>query len=151
MNSKMLDLFGDEALPFEKRDVKPVPKKGKQAPENVLTKDPLAGWKAQKHYYSIGEVAALFDVNTSAIRFWTIEFKLKVRTTRKGDRLYTEGQIQELRNIYHLLKTKGHKTSAAKEILKEKKVTPADTLDLKYNLLKLRNLLVQVSNNLASK
>jgi hypothetical protein len=54
----------------------------------------------QKQYQTIGEVAKLFDLNTSHIRFWTKEFNIKVRTTRKGDRLYTRQQIEELKLLF---------------------------------------------------
>src|SRR5690606_16673641 len=49
----------------------------------------LPEWELSKKYYTIGEVAKFFDVNTSHIRFWSKEFNLKLRTTRKGDRMYT--------------------------------------------------------------
>ena len=73
----------------------------------------------QKQYQTIGEVAKLFELNTSHIRFWTKEFNIKVRTTRKGDRLYTRQQIEELKTIYHLVKEKGFTIPGAKTKLKE--------------------------------
>ncbi|WP_276133008.1 MerR family transcriptional regulator [Polluticoccus soli] len=108
----------------------------------------LEGWTPDKQYYSIGEVAGLFYVATSHIRFWTNEFALKVRTTRKGDRLYSPEQINELRTIYHLVKEKGYTIAGAKARLKEAKKTPVHTLDLKQSLLQLRNKLVDIKNQL---
>lgn len=105
-------------------------------------------WKGDKQYYTIGEVAALFKVNTSHIRFWTNEFKIKVRTTRKGDRLYTQQQINELRNIYHLVKDKGYKLSGAKAKMKEQKKVDVTAFNLKEALLQLRNDLLQIRNQL---
>ena len=153
MNSRMLTLFGEEALnvPPPRGRGKTRKEKEEGKPEKVQSEvsDPLAGWKAAKHYYAIGEVAELFGITASTIRFWTNEFKLKVRTTGKGDRLYNESQIQELRAIYNLVKIKGHKINAAKILLKEGKKTEAlDTLELKHSLLKLRNLLVSINNTL---
>jgi DNA-binding transcriptional MerR regulator len=108
----------------------------------------LEGWTPDKQYYSIGEVAGLFYVATSHIRFWTNEFALKVRTTRKGDRLYSPEQINELRTIYHLVKEKGYTIAGAKARLKDAKKTPVQTLDLKQSLLQLRNKLVDIKNQL---
>lgn len=105
-------------------------------------------WKGDKHYYSIGEVAALFKVKTSHIRFWTNEFKLKVRTTRKGDRLYTPEQIKELRAIHHLVKERGFTLTGAKTKLKTQNKRDVETIDLKTSLLQLRNKLVIIRNKL---
>jgi DNA-binding transcriptional MerR regulator len=105
-------------------------------------------WKGDKKYYSIGEVAALFKVKTSHIRFWTNEFKLKVRTTRKGDRLYTAEQVRELRAINHLVKERGFKLSGAKAKLKAQNNKDVETIDLKQSLLQLRNKLVIIKNQL---
>ncbi len=105
-------------------------------------------WKGSKQYYSIGEVAELFKVKTSNIRFWTIEFKLKVRTTRKGDRLYTPEQIKELKTIYHLVKQGGFTIAGAKTKLAAPNNMEVQTVDLKQSLLQLRNKLTAIKNQL---
>lgn len=117
-------------------------KKDQPKPENLP-----ADWDGKKQYYSIGEVAELFKVNTSHIRFWTNEFKIKVRTTRKGDRLYTTDQIKEIRTIHHLVKERGFTLAGAKARLKEN-VKEAETVDLKQSLVKLREKLVAIKNQL---
>lgn len=98
-------------------------------------------WAGDKKYYTIGEVAGLFSVKTSHIRFWTNEFKLKVRTTRKGDRLYTPEQVKELRAIYHLVKERGFTLSGAKSKLKTENRRDITTIDLKDSLIVLREKL----------
>lgn len=105
-------------------------------------------WKGEKQYYSIGEVAGFFKVKTSHIRFWTNEFKLKVRTTRKGDRLFTADQVKEIRTIYHLVKERGFTLSGAKSKLKTQNKRDVTTLDLKTSLLHLKNKLVILRNEL---
>ncbi len=105
-------------------------------------------WKGEKHYYSIGEVAELFKVKTSHIRFWTNEFKLKVRTTRKGDRLYTPDQIKELRAIHHLVKERGFTLNGAKSKLASGNNLVVETVDLKKSLMQLRNQLMAIKNQL---
>ena len=107
-------------------------------------------WDGDKQYYSIGEVASLFNVKTSHIRFWTNEFKLKVRTTRKGDRLYTPEQIRELRAIHHLVKERGFTLTGAKAKLKAQNKMDVEVIDLKQSLLQLRNKLLTIRNQLVS-
>jgi len=109
---------------------------------------PLPEWKLDKKYYTIGEVAQLFEVNTSHIRFWTNEFKLKPRTTRKGDRLYSPKDIAELRLIHHLVKVKKHTIKGAREKLRSGKSGVNNKLDLKESLLQLKDTLLKIRDQL---
>ena len=104
--------------------------------------------KGDKQYYTIGEVAELFKVNTSHVRFWTNEFEIKVRTTRKGDRLYTKEHIAEIKTIHHLVKERGFTLSGAKAKLKERKKTEVAAVDLKTSLLQLRSQLAAIRKQL---
>src|SRR3954463_6502634 len=62
----------------------------------------------EKMYYTIGEVASMFKVNTSHIRFWSKHFDaIKPATNKKGNRLYTPADIEIIGRIYHLVKEKG--------------------------------------------
>lgn len=124
------------------------PKADKVKPDQAAKWDKFADWDGDKKYYSIGEVAKIFDVRTSNIRYWTNEFALKVRTTRKGDRLYTPEQIKEIRTIYHLVKVRGFTISGAKTKLKSGKKASVQSVDLKDSLLQLRNKLVQLKNSI---
>ena len=64
--------------------------------------------KKQKLYYSIGEVADMFDVNTSLIRFWEKEFSIiKPQKNSKGNRMFTVKDVDNFHLIYHLVKEKG--------------------------------------------
>lgn len=106
-------------------------------------------WEGNKKYYTIGEVAELFKVKTSHIRFWTNEFKLKVRTTRKGDRMFTPDQVRELRAIHHLVKERGFTLSGAKAKMKAQNKMDVETVDLKQSLLQLRTKLLTIRNQLS--
>lgn len=108
----------------------------------------LPEWELTKKYYTIGEVALLFNVNTSHIRFWTKEFNFRLRTNRKGDRMYTPMDIDKLRMIHELVKVKRHTIKGAKDILNNKKVNVAKNITLKENLSQLRDLLVEIRSNL---
>ena len=81
----------------------------------------LSKTKLTKLYYSIGEVADMFDVNTSLIRFWEKEFSiLKLKKNKKGNRLFTVKDIRNVERIYDLVKIKGFTLDGAKKRLKEK-------------------------------
>jgi len=124
-----------------------VPEPG-SAIEEGPTPEILGDWKGEKQYYSIGEVATLFKVKTSNIRFWTNEFGLKVRTTRKGDRLYNPAQIAELKTIYSLVKESGYTIAGAKAKLRANKKAAVQNVDVKKSLLQLRNKLIQLRNQI---
>ncbi len=78
-----------------------------------------------KLYYSIGEVAKMFEVNPSLLRYWEKEFDLVVtKKNAKGNRQYSVKEIEYLNKIYHLVKTKGFTHEGAKNQLKQKRVAP---------------------------
>lgn len=129
------------AKPKSTRGRKPVRLAGEDDTEpaaDIIPED----WKGEKKYYTIGEVAEFFNVKTSHIRFWTNEFKMKVRTTRKGDRLYTPENVKELRAIYHLVKERGFTLTGAKTKLRAQNKRDVTTVDLKTSLTQFRNKLL---------
>ena len=70
-----------------------------------------------KVYYSIGEVADMFGVNTSLIRFWEKEFDvIKPHKNKKGNRQFTKADIDNFHLIYHLVKEKGMTQRCSDEI-----------------------------------
>jgi DNA-binding transcriptional MerR regulator len=72
-----------------------------------------------KLYYSIGEVAAMFDVNTSLIRFWEKEFSaIKLKKNKKGNRLFTPKDVLKIDRIYHLVKERGYTLDGAQKAMK---------------------------------
>lgn len=76
----------------------------------------------KKLYYSIGEVAAMFDVNTSLIRFWEKELGFEAtKKNTKGNRLYTVKDITNFNQIYQLVKLDGFTLEGAKKVLKNQK------------------------------
>ena len=78
--------------------------------------------KVEKLFYPIGEVAKMFDVNTSLIRFWEKEFDIiKPKKNNKGNRLFTQQDVDNFHIIFHLVKERGMTLSGAKKKLKENK------------------------------
>ncbi len=77
-----------------------------------------------KLYYTIGEVAEMFNVNTSLIRFWEKEFTIiQPKKNKKGNRLFTPKDILNFNKIYHLVKEQGFTLEGAKNALKNGNVS----------------------------
>ncbi len=73
-----------------------------------------------KLYYPIGEVAKIFEVNTSMIRFYEKEFDiLQPKKNAKGNRLFRQEDVDNLKVIFNLIKDKGYTLQGAKEYLKK--------------------------------
>ena len=106
----------------------------------------------EKQYYTIGEVAAIFDVAPSLIRFWETEFdQLKPKKNKKGNRQYTAKDIEELRSVYHLVKERGFTIQGAKEVMKNKSVQTKDKIEIINSLEKVRSFLVGIKEQLNTK
>ncbi len=104
-----------------------------------------------KLFFTISEVAAMFKVNASLIRFWEKEFEvLKPRKSTKGNRLYTKKDIENLRVIYHLVKEKGFTLQGAKEKLKQKPVDEQNkNLEAIEKLQRVKTYLLDLKKRLA--
>lgn len=84
-----------------------------------------------KLYYTIGEVADMFEVSRSLLRYWENEFSfLTPRKNRKGDRLFTKENIQQIQIIYNLVKVRGFTLEGAKQELKKEKTTLTEQYSL---------------------
>ena len=91
-----------------------------------------------KLYYSIGEVAKIFDVNTSLIRFWEKEFTIiQPKKNSKGNRLFTVKDIEHFNKIYQLVKLEGYTLDGAKKALKVKSAAPAQNSEKEEVIQKL--------------
>jgi len=99
----------------------------------------------QKIYYSIGEVATMFDVNKSLIRFWEKEFSsCKPKKNRKGNRFFTEKDIGNFKIIFHLVKERGYTLQGAKKKLRENKEDTIKNVELVNQLKDIRAELVAI-------
>lgn len=105
-----------------------------------------------KYYYSIGEVAEMFGVNTSMIRYWENEFDvLRPRKNKKGNRMFTQRDVRYVHMIYHLTKVKGYTLAGAKMALKDKFSEYEERVLLLETLDKTRKLLVDIDKELEAK
>lgn len=94
-----------------------------------------------KLYYSIGEVAKMFDVNTSLIRFWEKEFpSIKPKKSRKGNRLFPPDSILEIQKIFQLVKAEGYTLEGAKNVLKDKGKKEVQKIDKRVLIQRLEQI-----------
>lgn len=105
-----------------------------------------------KQYYPISEVAQMFDVSNSLIRYWENEFDiLNPKKNRKGDRLFTQKDIDNLKVIYHLVKERGYTLKGAQQKLKENKQDTIDTVEMVDRLKRVRGFLEELKQSLDKK
>ncbi len=103
----------------------------------------------EKLYYSIGEVAEMFTVAPSLIRFWESEFDIiKPKKNRKGNRQFTKEDIESVRTIYHLVKEKGFTLQGAKEMLRHDAQAVKDKMEMIQSLRNVRAFLVELRQRL---
>jgi DNA-binding transcriptional MerR regulator len=103
----------------------------------------------EKLYFSIGEVAEMFSVAPSLIRFWESEFDIiKPKKNRKGNRQFTREDIDNVRTIYHLVKEKGFTLQGAKEMLRNDTEAVRDKMEMIESLRRVRGFLVELREKL---
>src|SRR3954469_22017148 len=103
----------------------------------------------EKIYYSIGEVAEMFNVAPSLIRFWESEFELiQPKKNRKGNRQFTREDIDSVRTIYHLVKEKGFTLQGAKEMLKNDTQSVKNKMEMIESLRGVRKFLIELRDKL---
>ncbi len=91
----------------------------------------------------------MFDVNTSMIRYWEKEFDiLKPKKNKKGNRLFTPKDLENLKVIYHLLKERGFTIEGAKKKLKDNKTDTVNTADVVARLKEIRKTLMEIKKHL---
>ena len=103
----------------------------------------------EKRYYTIGEVAKAFEVNTSLLRYWEKEFKeIQPKKKTSGVRKYTPQDVQNIKLIYHLLKEKGMTIEGAKNQLKDSKNSEENKMDILKKLERIKKELENLRDNL---
>ena len=103
----------------------------------------------EKRYYTIGEVAKSFEVNTSLLRYWEKEFKeIQPKKKTSGVRKYTPQDVQNIKLIYHLLKEKGMTIEGAKNQLKDSKSSEENKMDVLKKLERIKKELENLRDNL---
>lgn len=105
--------------------------------------------KVEKLYYSIGEVADMFGVKTSLIRYWEKEFDvIKPQKNKKGNRFFTQKDIDNFHIIYHLVKEKGMTLKGAQKKLKENREDTLNNFEVVKSLENIKNLLLEIKEEI---
>lgn len=105
---------------------------------------------AKKMFYSMGEVAEMFDVKPSLLRHWEAKFDiLRPHKNKKGNRMFTPEDVENLKLIYHLVKERGMTLAGAAQYLKNG-ITDSMRRDMELldRLQKIRAELVEVREQL---
>ena len=136
----------------KKEDVKPKTRGRKSIKEMSMEADlpeiPEDEVLYSKQYYGIGEVASMFKVNTSLLRYWESEFDiLKPRKNGKGDRFFRPDDIKNLQMIHHLLRQKKFTIEGAKEYLKNNKKSK-EKFEMVKQLEQLKRFLLEMKAGL---
>ena len=110
----------------------------------------LNEYKPQKLYYSIKEVAVMFGLNESTLRYWETEFPfLKPKTTGPAKvRQYQERDIEQIKLIHNLVKVRGFKLAAAKKIINSNRQGADKTADVLSRLIGVRDELQALKKHL---
>ena len=105
--------------------------------------------KNLKTYYSIEEVANMFDVNKSTLRYWQKEFpQLKPKTSDSGVRMYNDKDIETLKVIYNLVKVRGFKLAAARKMLQSNREGADKNAEVLERLIQVRDELKELKAQL---
>lgn len=101
---------------------------------------------AEKLYYSMSEVAEMFDVNQSLIRYWESKFDcLRPKKNKKGNRMFRPEDIEHFKVIYHLVKECGMTLDGAKRAMKQHGADEVSrNAELLERLQSVRAMLVEV-------
>jgi DNA-binding transcriptional MerR regulator len=103
----------------------------------------------EKLFYSIGELAEMFNVKPSLIRFWEKEFDLiKPQKNNKGNRLFTKGDVINFQAIYHLVKERGFTLQGAKAKLKGGKEETINSVEVVKRLNDIKSFLLDLKKEL---
>lgn len=104
--------------------------------------------KIEKVFYSIGEVAEMFQVKPSLIRFWEKEFDvIKPKKNKKGNRFFTKEDIDNFHLIYHLVKERGLTLKGAQMKLKENKEDVVNNFEVVQSLQEIKKVLLELKEN----
>jgi DNA-binding transcriptional MerR regulator len=102
-----------------------------------------------KMYYTMGEVTEMFKVNASQIRFYEKEFDvLQPKKNKKGNRLFTPEDIDNLKIIFHLVDEKGFTLKGAKEHLKNNSAEVKENQKIIASLEKLKDFLLKLNEEI---
>lgn len=107
---------------------------------------------AEKLYYSMGEVTEMFDVEPSLIRYWCSQFScLNPKRNAKGNRMFTQQDIDRLKRIHHLLKERKMTIEGAQKAMRKRAIAAEENdsdMALLEQLQTVRAMLVEMRESI---
>ncbi|MBQ7635425.1 MAG: MerR family transcriptional regulator [Bacteroidaceae bacterium] len=106
--------------------------------------------KDLKLYYTIAEVSEMFGIPDTTLRFWERQFPRQIAPRKSGRniRRYTAADIEKIRVVYNLVKVRGLKIAAARELLAKNKSGTQQTHEILSILQSLRETLMEIKEEL---
>ena len=102
-----------------------------------------------KLLYSMGEVTEMFDVNASLIRYWESKFDcIKPHKNKKGNRMFTQSDVENLKLIYHLVKEKGMTLEGANKTMRRRGGKVKQEVSVLERLQNIRAMLLEIRETL---
>jgi DNA-binding transcriptional MerR regulator len=102
-----------------------------------------------KLLYSMGEVTEMFDVNASLIRYWESKFNcIKPHKNKKGNRMFTQSDVENLKLIYHLVKEKGMTLEGANKAMSRRGSKVKQEVSVLERLQNIRAMLIEIRETL---
>jgi DNA-binding transcriptional MerR regulator len=110
---------------------------------------PYKETKVEKLYFTISEVAGMFNVNASLIRYWEKEFDIiQPRKNKKGTRFFTKQDIDNFHLIYNLVKERGMTLKGAQKKLKESREEATNNFEIIKSLKEIKEMLLEIKEEL---
>ncbi len=104
--------------------------------------------KREKLFYSIGEVADMLGEQTSAVRYWEKEFDIiKPRKNKKGNRLFTPSDVDNLKIIHYLLKKRGMTIAGVKKKMSDNPQDVRNNHKVIESLQRIKDTLIDIRDN----
>jgi DNA-binding transcriptional MerR regulator len=142
-----------EAVPAVEKNIKIKSTRGRKSIKQVAEEADLINIPEDdvlflKQYYTMGEVAEMFRVNQSLLRFWEAEFNIiQPKKNKKGDRYFRPIDIKNLHLIYHLLRQRKYTIEGAKDFLKQNKKADEKFMAIK-KLEQIKSFLLELKAQL---
>lgn len=109
----------------------------------------LMDTEIERSYFSIGDTAKMFNLTPATLRFWEKEFtEIKPFKNKKGERYYTRQDIDIIKTIHYLTKTKGYTLKGAREAMKNNFIEETCNAHIAETLLKVKQLLLAIKEAL---
>lgn len=106
---------------------------------------------SEKLFYTIGEVAKMFKVNASRIRYWESQFDIiKPHRNKKGNRMFTQKDIENFHIIYHLVTERGMTHEGVRKKLLENRDDTLNNIEIVRRLEHIKSILLEMNRNLTT-